>query len=76
MVTMLAIGPKIRRFKNSRSSGFSRVIQISSTPSFGGEVELSPPCCKILQHVKKSLPSMNKDISKAKFIIFFRYLLI
>jgi hypothetical protein len=55
MVSVLAIGPKVRRFKPSWGNGFLRVINIHSTPSFGGEVKLQAPCCKVLQHVKNHL---------------------
>jgi hypothetical protein len=35
--------------------GFLRVINIRSTPSFGGEVKPEASYCKILQHVKSHL---------------------
>jgi hypothetical protein len=52
MVSVLAIGPKVCGLKPARGDGFLRVIKIRSTLSFGGEVKLSAPCCKILMHVK------------------------
>jgi hypothetical protein len=33
MVILLAIGPKVRRFKPGQSNGFLRAIKIRSTPS-------------------------------------------
>jgi hypothetical protein len=33
-----------------------------------GAVKLEVPCCKILWRVKKSLASMNKNTSQAKFL--------
>jgi hypothetical protein len=41
MVSVLAIGPKVHRFKHGRGDGFLMVINIRSTTSFGGE--LKPP---------------------------------
>jgi hypothetical protein len=48
MVSMLAIGPKVRGFKPSGDDGFLRVIKICSTPSFRGQVKPSAPFCMIL----------------------------
>jgi hypothetical protein len=44
MVSVLAIGPKVRRFRPSQVDGFLRAIKIHSMPSFRGEVKLSAPC--------------------------------
>jgi hypothetical protein len=52
MVSMLAFRPKVHRFKPGRGNGFLRVIKISRTPFFGGEVKPVVPCYKILWHVK------------------------
>jgi hypothetical protein len=71
MVSVLDIGPKVRGFNQPRDNGYFRAIKFRSTPFFGGESEPSIPCRKILWQVKKSLLSMNKNISKVKFIIFF-----
>jgi hypothetical protein len=49
MVSVLAIGPKVRRFKPLRA------IKIRSTPSFGWEAKPEAPCREILRNVKKSL---------------------
>jgi hypothetical protein len=48
MVSVLATGSKGRGFKPGRGDGFLRVIKVRSTPSFGWEVKLEVPCCKIL----------------------------
>jgi hypothetical protein len=63
MVSVLAIGPKVRRFKPNQGNGFLRVIKFHSTPSFGGEVKLEAPCHKILWHVKK-VASMDRNTSQ------------
>jgi hypothetical protein len=55
MVSVLAAGPKGRRFKHGRGDGFLRAIKIRSTPSFGWEVKPRAPCRKILRHVKYAL---------------------
>jgi hypothetical protein len=71
MVSMLAIRPKVGRF-NIEGNRFLRAIKIHSTSSFGEEVKLETPCCKILWHVKITT-SMNKVLHKAKFIIPFAH---
>jgi hypothetical protein len=53
VVSVLAIGPKVRGFESGREGSFLRVTQILSTTSFEGEVKPSVPC-KILKHVKES----------------------
>jgi hypothetical protein len=40
---VLATGHKVHRFKSGQHDGFSRVINIHSIPSFGGEVKLEAP---------------------------------
>jgi hypothetical protein len=55
MVSVLAVGPKVYRFRPGRGDGFLRAIKICSMPSFGGEVKPGAPCSKILPHVKKLL---------------------
>jgi hypothetical protein len=52
MVSVLAIGPKVRVFKPGRGDGFLRAITIRSKPSFRGEVKPEAPCRNILRHVK------------------------
>jgi hypothetical protein len=52
MVSVFAIGPKVRRFKPCRGDGFLRAIKIRSIPFFGGEITPEAPCRKILQCVK------------------------
>jgi hypothetical protein len=38
----------------AEDDGFLRVIKITSTTSFGGDVKPSSPCGKILRHAKES----------------------
>jgi hypothetical protein len=66
MSRVLAIRPKVRGFKPGRGDGYLRPIKIRSTHYFGGEVKPEVPCCKISQHVKKSLASMNKHTSQSQ----------
>jgi hypothetical protein len=53
VVSVLATGPKDRRFKPSRSDGFLRVIKIRSTLFFRWYVKPEVPCSKILWHVEE-----------------------
>jgi hypothetical protein len=53
MVSMLAVGPKVRGLKPDGGDGFLRAIKIHSTTSFRGEVKLSALCYKILLHSKE-----------------------
>jgi hypothetical protein len=77
MVSVLAIGPKVRGLKTSRGDILLRAIKTRRTPSFGGEVKRSTPCCKILRHVKNNFGVLKKDASKVKFVISFsKFLLI
>jgi hypothetical protein len=55
VVSVLATGPKGRRFKPDRGDGFLRAIKIRSTPSLGWEVKSEVPRRKILRHVKDPL---------------------
>jgi hypothetical protein len=48
MVSVLAIGPKVRQFKPNRGDGFLKAIKIHSIPSFGGEVKPEALCHTIL----------------------------
>jgi hypothetical protein len=52
MVSVLATGPKVHRFKPSSGDGFLKVMKSCSTPSFKGEVKPSAPR-KTLWHVKQ-----------------------
>jgi hypothetical protein len=56
VVSVLAIGPKVRGFKPCRGDVFLRATKIRSRTSFGGEVK-SVDLCKILRlrHVKNNL---------------------
>jgi hypothetical protein len=51
VVTVLAIGPKVRGFKPSREQRIFKGDKIRRMTSFGGEIKPSAPCRKILQHV-------------------------
>jgi hypothetical protein len=53
VVSVLATGPKRRRFKPGQGDGFLMEIKICSTPSFGREVNPEAPCHKILWHVEE-----------------------
>jgi hypothetical protein len=44
MVSVLAIGSKVRRFKPGQSVGFLKAIKIRITPFFGGEVKPDATC--------------------------------
>jgi hypothetical protein len=63
MLSVLATGPKGRRFKPGQGNGLLRVIKILSTPSFGWEVKPEVPCRKIL-----SLEIFQKLIGKIHFV--------
>jgi hypothetical protein len=52
MVSVLAIGLKVREFKPGRGDGFLKAIKIRSTPRFAGELKPSAPCRKILVREK------------------------
>jgi len=54
MISVIAIGLKLRGFKPVRGDGFLRAMKMRNTPSFRGEVKLSAACRKVLQHVKDS----------------------
>jgi hypothetical protein len=64
MASVLDIGPKVRGFKLGRGDGFLRAIKILSTPSFGGEVKPSAPCCNILRNVKTHFEVRTKVLRK------------
>jgi hypothetical protein len=46
MVSVLAIGPKVHRFKPGQEDKIFRAINIHSTPYFGREVKPVAPCHK------------------------------
>jgi hypothetical protein len=52
VVIVVAIRPKVRGLKPGRERRVLKTIKIHSTISFGGKVNLSAPCRKILRHVK------------------------
>jgi hypothetical protein len=55
MVSVLAIGPKVRRFKPYRGDGFLRTIKIRIMPSFGGKVKSETQFRKIFTACKNHL---------------------
>jgi hypothetical protein len=63
MVSVLAIGPKVRGLNPGRDDGFLEEIKIRGTPSFGGEVKPSAPYCKML----KNLAYHDRDTTSANF---------
>jgi hypothetical protein len=62
MVSVLAIGPKVRGFKPDRGDGLLWAIKICSTPSFE-EVKTSAPCRKSLWRFKEIYYECERDIS-------------
>jgi hypothetical protein len=60
MVSVFAVGPKVRGLNPGRGDGFLRAIKIRSTSSFGGEVKPEAPCRKILRNVKKPFQVWKK----------------
>jgi hypothetical protein len=52
VVIVLAIRPKVRGLKPGRERWILKTIKIHSTISFGGKVNLSAPCRKILRRVQ------------------------
>jgi hypothetical protein len=53
VISVFAVGPKVRGLNPGRGDGFLRAIKIRSTSSFGGEVKPEAPFRKILRNVKK-----------------------
>jgi hypothetical protein len=58
MVSVLAIGSKVRSFITGQGGGFLRAIK--TPPSFGREVKPAAPYTKIVRHVKN--PEYERDI--------------
>jgi hypothetical protein len=58
--------PKFAGSNPTKDNGFLRVMKVHSTTSFRGDVKLSVPCHKILQHVKVPY-EYKRDTSYAKF---------
>jgi hypothetical protein len=73
MVSVLAIGPKVRRLNPGRGDELLRAIR--SSLSFGEEVKPAATCREILRQVKELYETL-RDISKVKSIISFPILLI
>jgi hypothetical protein len=65
MVSVLTIRPNFHGFKLGRGDDILKSIKIRSTPSFGGEVNLSAPCRKILRQVKDKFEVSRKIPRKA-----------
>jgi hypothetical protein len=55
VVSVLATGPKGRRFEPSQGDEFLRATKICSAPAFRWEVKPEVPCRKILRHAKDLL---------------------
>jgi hypothetical protein len=64
MVSVFAIGPKVRRFKAGRERWIFNGDKNRSTSSFGGEVKPSAPRRKILLHVKELCGVENISVGK------------
>jgi hypothetical protein len=63
---VLAIGPKVHRFKPGRGDGFLMAIKIRSTPSFGGELVHRLPASRFYDMVK--IPAeYYRDTTSSKF---------
>jgi hypothetical protein len=60
VVSVLAIGPKIRELKPGPERCIFKATEVRSTASFGAELKPSFPRHKNLQHVKKSLRSITE----------------
>jgi hypothetical protein len=68
MVSMLAIRPKVRRFKPGRRQWIFKGNKICSMLSFEGEVKPEAPRQDSMA-CKKSLASMNKNTSHGQILI-------
>jgi hypothetical protein len=55
MVSVLAIGPKVRWFNPGRGDEILRMIKIRSTPSFEWQVKPEAPSRNIVRHIQNSL---------------------
>jgi hypothetical protein len=67
MVSMLAIGSKVRGFKPGRDYGILRAIKTRSTSSFGGEAK---PARTVRFHcMLQNSTQYERDISQTKSII-------
>jgi hypothetical protein len=53
MLKYLPLDPRFAGSNPAKGDGFLRAKKISRTPSFGGKVNPSAPCQKILLHVKE-----------------------
>jgi hypothetical protein len=64
MVSVLAIGPKVRGFKPNHDDGFLRATKICNTPSFGGEVKPLGPGRKNLRYVRTHFEVLKKTVRR------------
>ena len=71
---MLAFSTQVRGFKSGRSRRIFGGEKILSTPSFGGEVKQSVPCCRFAAcnrylnlSVSRNLGKINGQISRPQF---------
>jgi hypothetical protein len=71
MVSVLAIGPKVRGFNSGRGRWITKGDKSRSTLSSGDQVKPSVPCRKFLRHVKKPFEVWRKILRNIKFIISF-----
>jgi hypothetical protein len=62
-MVVLAIGPKVFRFKPGLEDGFLRMLNVHSMTSFRGEAKLLAPCYKFLWHIKNPLRYV-RDINR------------
>jgi hypothetical protein len=76
MVSVLAIGTKVRGFNPGRGDGFLKAIKILSTPSFGGKINWSTLCLKILRYVKITCKYEQKYFARLNVHSFFPFLLL
>jgi hypothetical protein len=59
---VLATGTRFAGSNPAEDDEFLRTIKIRRKNSFGGEVEPTLPCCKILRHVRLKDPYRVKEI--------------
>jgi hypothetical protein len=64
MVSVLAIGPKVRGFKPGRGDGLLRATKIHSTSSLGREIKPEAPWRKILRHAKITCKYEQKYLAR------------
>jgi hypothetical protein len=65
VVTCLSLNLRFMTSNPAEDNGFLRAIKIRSTTSFGGEVKLSVPSCKVFRYVEPT--SMKKILRWQNF---------